>query len=167
MDLSRINTILDSEDFRVTSNIEYIEEYLRCLVGRPLQYGIKRSDFDLFQLGFGECVAVEKWQGQVLEINKFAVHFDSAIYLYWENGNIDRFFSSTKEASFNAVISSLIGRRVRRIALSEKNDLWIDLGKCRMVIVTRDDEEESWRYFQPRTECPHLIASGSSLILST
>lgn len=142
-----------------------VERYLNCIVGTPLQYGFKHSDFDLFQLGFGDCVSFEKWKGQTLAINRYAIHFDSAIYLYWKHGGVDRFDSSTADNVFSSAISKLIGTHVKKIALSEKNDLWIDLGECRIAVVTRDDCEESWRFFQPRTENPHLIASSVTLIL--
>ena len=142
-----------------------IESYLRSIVGSPLQYGIKHSDLNLFQLGFGDCVSFEHWKGQTLEINRYAIHFDSAIHLYWKDGEVDRFEPNAEENMFSSVISKLMGRYVERVALSDKNDLWIDLGICRIVVVTRDDDMESWRFFQPRTSHPHLIASSTTLEL--
>lgn len=148
----------------INTKLKY-ENYLNCIVGMPLQYGIKHSDLDLFQLGFGESISLESWNGQALKINKYAIHFDSALYLYWKNRKVDKFYSDTQAEEFNVVFSKLLGKHVERIALSDKNDLWLDLGDCRMVIVTRDDDEESWRFFLPRTNQPHLIASSSTLAL--
>lgn len=142
-----------------------IENNLSCIVGSPLQYGIKSSDLDLFQLGFGESISLEYWKNQSLEINKYAIHFDSALYVYWENGKVDKLYSNVQEAEFNMVISKLVGKLVKRVALSTKNDLWIDLDDCKIVVVTRDDEEESWRFFLPRTHYPHLIATSTTLML--
>ena len=139
--------------------------YLASIVGTPFQYCIKNSNLDLFQLGFGEVVAVESDNTQTLEINKYAIHFDSAIYLYWKNGMVDRFYSDSHAQVFNEALSCLIGKKVNRIKLSSKNDLWIEFEDCKMVIVTRDDEDESWRFLLPRTNYPHLIASSISLVL--
>ena len=142
-----------------------MENYLNGIVGEPLQYGIKTSDLDLFQLGFGESISVEYWKGKLVEINKYAVHFDSAVYLYWKDGKVDMFYPDAHTSSFNLAISKLVGKIVKRIALSSKNDFWIELDNCRMVIVTRDDEDESWRFFCPRTRQPHLVASSTTLML--
>ena len=51
------------------------------------------------------------------------------------------------------------GLRILRTALSEKNDLWIDLGDCYFVIVTNENDEESWRIFSPGTNGPHIVAT--------
>lgn len=158
------NYLTSEGDSVIATGLKF-EEYLNCLVGTPLQYGIKRSDFDLFQLGFGDSISLESWGGQTLQINKYAIHFDSALYLYWKNRKVDKFYSDTQAEEFDMVLSKLRGKYVERIALSDKNDLWLDLEDCQMVIVTRDDDEESWRFFLPRTNQPHLVASSSTLIL--
>ncbi len=139
--------------------------HIKKLIGTQLQYGIKSVDSDLYQLGFGEIVAQEVWNGSLLEINKYAIHFTSALLVYWKDGNTNEFYADTSPKEFDFAILQMIGCQVSRIALSDKNDLWIDLGICSIVIVTYDDAEESWRLFQPRTNNPHLIASSCSLTL--
>ena len=57
----------------------------------------------------------------------------------------------------------MIGLSVERIALSDKNDLWLDLNKYWIVFITREDQEESWRFFEPRSKLPHLVASDAWL----
>lgn len=153
------------EENSVISTNQIIEGYLNCIVGTPLQYGIKSTDINLYQLGFGESIASEHWNNQTIDINKYTIHFDSALYLYWENGEVDKFYSDSRAEKFNLIISKLLGKVVKRIALSVENDLWIDLGDCHIVIVTRNDDEESWRFFLPRTNQPHLIASSVALEL--
>ena len=58
-------------------------------------------------------------------------------------------------------IRCLIGREIMELGLSEKNDLWLDMGDCRIVWTTVENGEESWRFLAADTNVPHLVASNS------
>ena len=66
---------------------------------------------------------------------------------------------------FTTNIMQLVGLVVKRFALSDKFDLWIDLGDYWIVFVIWEDETESWRFFTPESDDPHLVVSSSWLCL--
>lgn len=133
--------------------------YFNRIVGTPLRYGIKSADTNLYDLGFGNDTEYIGWTGILRETCTYAIHLTGGIIVYWENGGKVEYCDATPHTEFHADIHRLIGLCVRRVTLSEKNDLWLDFGECRMVIVTREDGEESWRLFLPGTGEPHLVAS--------
>ena len=63
-------------------------------------------------------------------------------------------------------IRHLIGREIMKLGLSEKNDLWLDLGDCRIVWITIENGEESWRFLAADTNIPHLVVSHSWMALN-
>lgn len=136
---------------------------LHKLVGCCFRYGLKSHNFDLFDLGFGEDVFFVNCLGNTQTACKYTFHLTCGIKLFWKDGRINEYDAATESGFFSISIKPLIGATVSRIALSEKNDLWIDLGLCRMVIVTYEDDLESWRFFSPGTGMPHLISSGQNL----
>ena len=133
-------------------------DYLQHLINQPLQYGLKSPDMDLFDIGFGEYININN-------VCKYAIHFTYGIKLYWKNGKKEEFDSMASHIQFNSSIKALVGAKVKRIALSEKNDLWLDMGECHMVIVTEDSAEESWRFFWPSCDRPHLIGTSVDLYM--
>lgn len=136
---------------------------LSGLVGCCFRYGLKSHDMDLFDLGFGEDVCFLNCLGNTQTACRYTIHLTRGIILYWKDGCINEFDSATEGHAFSVAVAPLIGAIVRRIALSEKNDLWIDIGLCNMVIVTHEDSYESWRFFSPGTSSPHLISSGQNI----
>ena len=77
--------------------------------------------------------------------------------------SVNCFYENTSSELFCDAIEDSIGMEIIRIALSSKNDLWIDLGDCRIVFVTFEDNEESWRLFSSNEE-QHLVASSESIL---
>jgi hypothetical protein len=73
--------------------------------------------------------------------------------------------ADTSPEIFTTNIMQLVGLVVKRFALSDKFDLWIDLGDYWIVFVTWEDETESWRFFTPGSDDPHLVVSSSWLCL--
>jgi len=149
---------------RILSNTE-ADSLLRYLIGQPLRYGLKSPDMDLYDLGFGGDVEFECIDGSIHTACKYTIHFTGGIILYWPNGHKKEYDGESSHTEFAQTITRLTELRVRRIALSDKNDLWLDLGKCRMVIVTVEDGDESWRFFTPGSNAPHLIATDQNLYL--
>lgn len=129
--------------------------YLQKLIGQPLCYGIKSYDMDLYDLGFGEAA----------NHPAFAIHSTSEIKLIQrtQDKKTKIFNGNSCYIDFSNNINPLIGLSVERIALSDKNDLWLDLNKYWIVFITREDQEESWRFFEPRSKLPHLVVSDTWL----
>ena len=129
-------------------------DFLQTLVGLPLLYGIKSPDMDLYDFGFGEKVNCT-----------YALHVVCRFKVIHTKGDyrVDRYFEDTPCEQFHMAISSLIGMKVNRVALSDKNDLWLDFGDYKVVFATFENEEESWRFFTTNTNDPHLVASNSHL----
>ena len=142
---------------------EYALTTLLKLVGCCFRYGLKSHNMDLYDLGFGEDVHFLNCLGNTQTACKHTLHFTCGIKLFWKDGRINEFGPTTESPMFSVAVEPLIGTVVRRIALSDKNDLWIDLDSCKMVIVTYEDSHESWRYFSPGTGSSHLISSGQHL----
>lgn len=134
------------------------------LIGQPFCYGIKSPDMDLYDIGFGVLEKVMDIRGRTREVCTHTLHCTCGIKLIWAKQSY-LFDGESSFKTFSERISRFVGLKVLRIALSQKNDLWIDLGECKIVIVTNEDYEESWRYFNPCVQERHLVASSQSISL--
>ena len=72
----------------------------------------------------------------------------------------------TPGKQFRAEIQPLLGLAVERVAVSDKNDVWLDFGDYWVVFATFENEEESWRFFASDISAPYLVASNSWLKFS-
>lgn len=158
--------ILRSKMYRDGGNnleSDQLHAMVQLLVGKPLRYAIKSPDIDLFDLGFGCDVHFINANGEQQEACQHTIHLVCGILVYWKDRHKEQFFGDTSPHIFQESIQKLVGEKVRRVALSDKNDLWFDLGQCHFVIVTLENNEESWRLFSPGSDCPHLVASDTAL----
>lgn len=140
-------------------------EFLNVLVSQPLCYGIKSPDMDLYDFGFGNVVSTTGLKGKVCA---YTLHVTCRFKVIWRNveRRVDVYNEDTPCKRFHSEVSRLVGLKVRRIALSDKNDLWLDFGDCWIVFATFEDGEESWRFFTYNKNEPHLVASDSQLCFS-
>ena len=132
------------------------------LVGLPIQYGIKSPDMFFFDIGFGDSIIVPDYDGTPREVSEYALHYECYCEVIWRDGSkqIEKLYDDTSCDKFHAIIKKLIGHPIKRVGLSTKNDLWLDLGVCWMVFITNEDDNESWRFFSLKDEeAPHIIAS--------
>ena len=137
--------------------------YLDALVNRSLYYGKKCPDTDLYDFGFGETVKKAGMGKRCLCTH--SIHATCYIKVLERFGErrIDLYDGKESYEEFHFKIQHLLGLKVRRVALSTKNDLWIDLGEYWVVFVTFENGEESWRFFELNNSCAHLVASDSWL----
>ncbi|MBE6903820.1 MAG: hypothetical protein E7480_04340 [Ruminococcaceae bacterium] len=145
---------------------KYLLELQHNLVNLPLCYGIKSPDMFFYDFGFGEIFkTVDLYGGKDREIPTFALHVCCAFEVIWKDKSkhSDIFSNDTPCDKFNAVMERLIGIPIKRVSLSEKYDLWLDLGVCWIVFATNEDKEESWRFFSPNNRERHLVASNKKL----
>ena len=140
-------------------------EYLLALIDQPLCYGEKSPDMELYVFGFGRLIKRENLKGQLQEVGSYRLHVICRFKVIWRNGEhrVDIYTEDTSAEAFREGISPLIGARVKRVALSDKNDLWLDLGDWWIVFATFEGEEESWRFFTADRDASHLVASDSAL----
>ena len=152
----------------MNSNYSYVLEYLQLLVGQPISYAYKSSDLDLYDFGFGETIERINRYGETRCVCSFAVHATCRIKLiYRPNGItkcVERFYEDTLREVFSAGIQCVLNRKIKRVGLSDKNDLWLDTGDYWIVFATFEDNEESWRFFAPDGESPHLVASNAWIV---
>ena len=134
-------------------------ELINGLVGQPFGYGIKSPDMDLYDLGFGEWIEYLTQLGKLNTACTYAIHLTGGIKVWWKNGKKAVYYWDTPCEEFHKNARQMIGLHVKRVALSDKNDLWLDLGQCTMVIITREDADESWRLFAPGSDRLHLVVS--------
>ena len=142
--------------------------FLQTLNNQQLCYGMKSPDTDLYDFGFGEFVEFVSRDRNTRELCTSVLHVTCRFKVIWRNKKrrILRFYEDTSHIKFHSEIQHLIGLRIQRVALSSKNDLWLDLGDCWIVFATFENGEESWRLFTLKEESPHLIASNSALVFS-
>lgn len=142
-------------------------EFLQTLVDQPLCYGLKSPDMDLYDFGFGNIVRVRNLQEE-REVCTHILHVTCRFKVIWKKGEhqVDKYHEDTSCEKFHSEIKNLIGMKVRRVALSDKNDLWLDFGDCWVVFATFENGEESWRFFTSNIDTPHLVASDSWLNFS-
>lgn len=137
-------------------------DFLTLLADQPLRYGIKSPDMDLYDFGFGDDVEVMGCRGQ-RTVCRYILHAVCRFKVIWQDGSrrVDRYYEDTSNVLFREAVQKLLGNRVKRVALSEKNDLWMDFGDFWMVFATFENNKESWRFFRMDQDAPHLIAADS------
>ena len=142
-------------------------DYLNSIIAQPLVYAMKSPDTELYDFGFGEPVLHPCRNGDLRQIAMYSLHALCRFELIDKTGSntTTKFYEDTPSGQFQGTIAPVLGRRVKRIALSEKNDLWIDFGEYWIVFVSFENEEESWRFFSADREMPHLVASNIALEL--
>ena len=138
-------------------------EFLHTLIGQPLLYAIKSRDTELYDFGFGELVEVVNRHGKRKKIGTHTLHALCRFKVIWRNGEsrTDKYYEDTPCEKFRSEINRLVGLKIRRVTLSDKNDLWLDFGDYWVVFATFENGEESWRFFTSGTDEPHLVASDS------
>lgn len=148
-------------------NRQEAEEFLRPLVGQPLRYALKSSDTELYDFGFGKPVEVTRL-GIRRRIGTYSIHALCRFRILWKNGECgaEEYCENTPSEEFSVKIRRLIGREIMELGLSEKNDLWLDMGDCRIVWTTYENGEESWRFLAADTNVPHLVVSNSWMELN-
>ena len=148
-------------------NRQEAEEFLRPLVGQPLRYALKSPDTELYDFSFGKPVEVTRL-GIRRRIGTYSIHALCRFKILWENSErgAEEYCENTPSEDFSIKISHLIGREIMELGLSEKNDLWLDMGDCRIVWTTYENGEESWRFLAADTNVPHLVVSNSWMELN-
>lgn len=136
------------------------ELYVQQLEGKYLCYSIKSPDTDLYDFGFSEQ--------KESDLNKsdcfwFFLHITCEFKVIRKNQCADYYDANTPASHFSSNMRRLIGLQVQRVTLSEKNDLWLDLGKCWVVFITFETNLESWRFFTSSSKDAHLVGSNSWL----
>ena len=137
-------------------------KFLDTVIEKPLLYAIKSPDTELYDFGFGELIEVRNRLGNLKKKSTHTIHALCRIKVIPQNRTCDTgiYYEDTLCEIFHSDITPLIGTKVKRVALSDKNDLWLDLGDYWVVFITFENGEESWRYFISGTDTPHLIASN-------
>lgn len=151
---------------------EYTTEYnaniiLERIIGQPLQYGYMNQKFGLYDFGFGDYIEIPGWNDKPRTVCPQTLHVICPFKVIWKNGEhrVDRYYEDTPSETFHIGVQCLVSRCVKRVALSDKNDLWLDFGDYWVVFVTLENGEESWRFFTPGSSLPHLVVSNSWLRL--
>ena len=141
------------------------EVVLHKLIGCSMCYGLKSPDICFYDIGFGECNVIEERDKRKRFLSSFAIHASCCIKIIEiENKKTSSIYSeNTTSEEFHNGIEHLIGLTIKRISLSSKNDLWIDMGRYWLVIITYEDEMESWRFFSPIEESSHLVVTSYSI----
>lgn len=145
-----------------------IMQFLDGMIGLPLCYGVKSPDVDLYDLGFGKLMVDAPDHKRKKRLPMYVLHVVCRFKIIWRIGekHVETFREDTNPKVLRDSIDQLIGMTIRRISLSEKNDLWLDVGDAWIVFATFENGEESWRLFMPHTNKPHLVASNYGLDFS-
>lgn len=149
-----------------SSILQKANEYLNRLIGQPMLYAIKSPDVNLYDFGFGELVEVVGYRGQPHEVGLHTLHAQCRFRVIWRKNErkVFTYYEDTPSEKFHSEIGRLIGQKVKRVVLSDKNDLWLEFGdggECWVVFATFENDEESWRFFTFDEENLHLVAADS------
>ena len=142
-----------------------LRQRVTILEGLSLKYGVKSPDMDLYDLGFGRDLVFRDKFGKPHNVCQYVIHIVCGIRLFWKDGRREEYTKDSSYLAFQNSIHKFIGEPIRRVALSEKNDLWLDFGQCSMAIITHEDADESWRLFAPYSGNKHLVATNIRLCL--
>lgn len=141
-----------------TISVEKAMCALQRITGCDFRFGIKSTDMDLYQLGFGEDVVFVNYFGNLQKTYKYAIHFTCELHLKWSDNRKTVYHSKTDAKAFCVDIEPLIGLPVKHVELFENNNLLIDLDVCKLEIAVRKDADESWRFFLPGQNEDHIVA---------
>lgn len=156
---------------------EDAERFLQVLVGKSLSGAFKSCDMELYVFGFGNEVKFINFRGEEATANELALHVLCRFKIMNRVEKRARnYYEDTSAEKFRENIDKLIGLQVTRVGLSEKNDLWLDIGDYWVVFATWDDQDEaeyedaanreSWRFFsRVEKDSPHLVASSTGVEL--
>ena len=136
--------------------------FLNSIVGHSVLYAHKSPDTELYDFGFGNFVEIVDWKGRRRQVASLTVHALCRFrVISRKEHRVSNFYEDTPTQKFDSKIQPLIGQKVKRIALSEKNDFWLDFGDYWMVFVTHENGKESWRFFATAEDTPHFVAADS------
>lgn len=140
-------------------------QFLQNLVDQTLCYALKSSDMDLYDFGFVNADEDVSNIGEKTKCADYILHVTCRFKIIWRNEDcrVERYYEDTGSDRFSVAAKQLLGLKVVRVALSEKNDLWLDFGDCWLVFATFENSEESWRLFTRNMDDSHLIATNLSL----
>ncbi len=135
-------------------------EYLNTLVGQPLRYGAKSPDTELYDFGFGDEIEVDSPHWGRITVCPLVLHALCRFRVISRDAErrVDTYYEDTPSEQFHQHIKHLLGFTVKRVGVSDKHDLWLDLGDYWMVFATYENGEESWRFFHYHSD-KHLVAS--------
>ncbi|MBQ2960899.1 MAG: hypothetical protein IJE09_06725 [Oscillospiraceae bacterium] len=136
--------------------------FLDSIIGQKLAYAIKSPDTELYDFGFGE----ERETDDNRMLPPYILHILCRFKIIHKDGSrkVQICHEDTTPKSFNKKIEPLIGLSVKRVGLSDKNDLWLDFGAYWVVFATFEEaDDEAWRFFIYRSYEPHLVATSSVL----
>ena len=146
------------------NNESNISRFLETLVQQPLVYCLKSPDTELFDFGFGAYVDIATRRGKHT-ICTHTIHTLCPLKIIQRTGAKQSrwYYEDTPHDSFQSDVTPLIGLTIKRVALSKKNDLWLDLGDYWIVFATYEDgdDDEAWRFFVSDEDKPHLVASDT------
>lgn len=109
---------------------------LDTMVKRPLRWAIKSPDVELFDLGFG---------GEGETLPPYVIHAICTVKVVPHKKRLVQLYQGTADSGkFREEMEELLGLPVLRTSLSDKHDLWLDLGDYWVIFVTFEDGEESW-----------------------
>ena len=141
---------------------------LQSLIGQSLCYGLKSPDTDLYDFGFGVINEMTTRKNEKQMICAYSIHAICRFKIIGRTGEheVNMYFEDTPSEHFQTDVQRMIGLCVKRVALSDKNDLWLDLGDYWIVFATYENGKESWRYLAFDKSHVHLVASNAWLWIS-
>lgn len=158
-----------------TSSQESALNFLNELVGSPFRYGLKSKDLYFYDFGFGDWLY--RYIGSEIKqkITTYAIHAQCEIHVIPRDKlapekrdrsrTIGIYSGDTAAKVFHKDMEKIYNNCIKRIGLSSKNDLWLDLGEYWIVFVTFENDKESWRFLPLDDSRPQLIASAEKLII--
>ncbi len=142
-------------------------KYLNVLVDTTLCYGIKSPNLDLFDFGFGELKEFQDSRGKIRKTSSYVLHAMCPFKLMLQDGTkrIKLFDAEVSCEKFNEFYKGWQDFSVKKVGLSDKNDLYLDFGDFWLVFITAENNIESWRFFETNNLNSHLVVASSWIVL--
>lgn len=130
------------------------------LVGQPLLYIIKSPEMAFFDFGFGDKMMSDQNQADDW-VARYTIHADCTISVL-DTDTLEQCHFSAEDTNqlLQESLKGVINRNVDQIIVGEMNSLIIGIQNFLITVEPWDDDEESWRFFQPRTEEAHYVVSS-------
>lgn len=137
--------------------------FLQQLIGTPLSYAVKHSQYELYGFGFGKDAIHLTHDGSKIKVSFFTLHAlcDIKIIRRIDCKVIGCYSGYSSSAVFRTDVQKLLGKKVKDVQFGSQNNLWINLGDYAIILETNDDGEESWRFFTYDDRNIHLVVSDT------
>lgn len=151
---------LEQKPERLTSAKRGLE-FLQTFIGMQVLYAKKSPDMNLYDIGF----SMIHDRGGDLIYPDSELHAVCKLIIIEQNGKKSIYYGDSEKEQFETTFSKFYTKEICEISLLAGNVLRIGFHSGTIEVIPADDGEESWRFFENKSQGKHLVAGNTWLWL--